>query len=326
VNPPYTLVSIALVFASLLAFAGCEDDVPATGNPALPEGIAETRLPSGEANAFIYIDPPSTAGVPAELLSSDSDTSADEVDLEAEGLEGLMLDLGGDYAVRVRFASSGEAGSAAPRIEKLVQDEAHSWTETIDRSVLTGRAAGQWGTDARESWTSGTREAVADQFPDFWAQLRRMPEEPPSPPVAAGFVRNVGDLPNRLFRAAGVEVPGLAEGLTLVRVSSIVFVAYSGGLGELPSHLGSSLLEDLNTGILAVADSSYPSLVVGQVFDSFVGALGLSEVTLEGETAYYREIDADLHLVVMRNGSALFFAVGATREYAEGLVSSVERR
>ena len=179
------------------------------------------------------------------------------------------------------------------------------------------------GTSPNVPWGPGATDQVRDGFPGFWDDLQLAPSHPPSPPIAAGFVRNVGELLDALIEAGGVEVPHLSNALSLVRVAEITFVAYAEEVTSLPTHAGPAVLRELDASILAIAASSYPPAVVGQVFEGFAGALGLTPIDIAERTAYARTLTPEIDLVVLRDGATLFFAVAPTRGHTEALIASI---
>jgi hypothetical protein len=177
----------------------------------------------------------------------------------------------------------------------------------------------------REAWEQDARAPFGKQFSAAWAQLQELPADPPATPIAAGFVRNFGELIAEVIEPAGASIPSLGDGLALVRVDRMVFAVYANDLATLPNGIGPGVLANHGLSVLAVAQSTYPGAVVGQVYGGFVSALGLAPVELDGVTAHYREAAPDLHTVVLRAGATIFFAMSATRAEAEALIQAVVR-
>ncbi len=164
---------------------------------------------------------------------------------------------------------------------------------------------------------------VQERFPSFWDDLQLAPADPPAPPFAAGFVRNVGELLDTLIASSGVAVPSLSDALALVRVGEITFVGYANDITSLPSSVGPGVLRDLDASVLAIANSSYPAPVVGQVFEGFAGALGLTPIDVSGRTAHVRALTPQIDLAVLRQGPTLYFALAPTRAQTEALIASI---
>ena len=164
---------------------------------------------------------------------------------------------------------------------------------------------------------------VRDTFDAFWDDLMLAPSEPPEPPIAAGFVRNVGDLLDTLIASSGVFVPNLSDALALVRIREITFVAYAKDIKSLPANVDPSVFRDLDASVLAIAQSTYPAAVVGQVFEGFAGAIGLTPIDIDGRTAHARALAPEIDLAVLRQGPTLYFAITPTRAQTEALIASI---
>ena len=259
-----------------------------------------------DANAYVYIRPPGNATFSSEPLGVDGLALASAEVVLGEGSDG----------VAARFSTSvrGEAGASS--------EDTDRWIDADSTSLRFGPVS-PWGQKVRDAWGQQPTKSFARQFADTWADLLAMPESPPAQPIAAGFVRNFGPLLENLIGKIGVTVPNLADGLSLVRVSRVSFVAYADDFQHLPASVGPSVLRDLDVSVLAVAESSYPRAVVAQVFDGFVSALGLKRMSIADHAAHHRRLSDDIHVVVLRDDATLFFAIAATQEQAIALIEAV---
>jgi hypothetical protein len=298
------LITIAAVAAGAVFLASCSPPVAPAG--ALPVGMRTAPVPPVDANAYVYLRPPGNARFSNETLGVDG--------LTLESADVLLG--GGSDGVAARFITSAGGDEHAPAVG------IEGWIDSSPTSLRFGPDT-PWGAEVRTAWRQQPERTFAEQFPAAWADLQAMPENPPAEPIAAGFVRNFGTLLEDLIGEARVSVPNLADGLSLVRINRVVFTAYSDDFARLPDHVEPSLLQDLNVSILAVAESTYPSAVVGQVFDGFVSSLGLAPVTIAGATAHQRNLADAVHVVVLRDGATLFFAIGATQGQATALIEAV---
>ncbi|MDA0797348.1 MAG: hypothetical protein O2826_00060 [Chloroflexi bacterium] len=273
---------------------------------ALPLGMREAPVPPVDAKAYVYIRPPGNVTFSSAALGVE--------DLTLESADVLLAD--DSSGVAARFSTSGR-GVSGP-----LGELADGWIDADADSFRFGPAS-PWGVRVRIAWRQQPSDSFAKHFPDVWDDLLQMPGAPPTPPIGAGFVRNFGPLLEHLIGEAGVTVPNLADGLSLVRINRISFVAYADDFQHMPASVGPSVLRDLDVSILAIADSSYPSAVVGQVFDGFVSALGLKPISLGDHTAHHRALSDDISVVVVRDGATLFFAIAATNKQAMALIETV---
>ena len=308
-NYPYLAMRRRLTIAAIIGalpflFTAC---APPDASPsALPLGMRTALVPPVSADAYVHVWPPGDATFSSEALGVDEMTLKSADVLLAQGSNGIAG----------RFVTSTRGDAGPPR------DVAGRWSDAGPTSLRFGPYS-SWGEQVRDTWNRESSRTFAEQFPGAWRDLQSMPENPPAKPIAAGFVRNFGQLLEHLIGKAGVSVPDLASGLSLVRINRIAFVAYADEFSELPEHVGPSVLRDLNVSILAVADSPYPSAVVGWVFDGFVSSLGLSRISVAGVSAHQRQLTDDIYVVVLRDNTKLFFAMASSRTKAAALITAV---
>lgn len=296
--------AIALLTGLLTGLvAACAPADPTPG--ALPVGMDTARVPSVDVNAYVYVNAPSALAFTSNHLGIDA--------LAVASAEVLLMTAGREFATRLTYADPPANPPAAPD---------GTWWFEDNRSLHFGPNT-EWGVLVRKAWEQDARRPFADQFPGAWGDLQALPAEPPATPVAAGFVRNFDELIASLIAPAGAHIPSLADGLALVRVDRVVFAAYTSDPKTLPNGVAPGILTHHDLRVLAVAQSAYPGAVVGQVFGGFVSALGLTPVTIGEATAHARELAPDLHIVVLRMGASIYFALGAAQANAEALIRAV---
>jgi hypothetical protein len=295
------LILVGVIAASLSACA--PPDAP---EGALPIAMRDAPVPPVDASAYVYIRPPGNATFTSEVLGVDGLTLDSADVLLGEGQDGV--------AARFITSARGDAGANS--------DIADHWID-LDATSLRFGPDSPWGQEVGRAWSLHATKSYAQHFSGSWTDLQMMPESPPEPPIAAGFVRNFGPLLENLVNEIGVSVPNLADGLSLVRINRISFVAYSDNFPRLPASVGPDVLRDLDVSILAVADSSYPSAVVGQVFDGFVSSLGLSRIAIAETVAHHRQLSDGIHVIVLRDDATLFFGIAPRLDRAMALVEAV---
>ena len=315
----------AIVVCFSLPLAACGGSTQ-TGNPRLPDGLDSLRVAPVDANAYVYVRPQDPVTVLEDAFPGSPATDRGGATAHAvESLEAVARDLGADQAVRLTFELEGSAERVFGRVMGASDRAPGDWASVDGRSVAIGRAGGPWGVSVRLAWQTDTRVPLAEQYADFWELLQQMPDNPPARPVAAGFVLDVSDLIDRLLAAKGIAMPGLTDGLGLMRIGPVAFVGYSDGLRSLPGGSAGAILADLDAAAIFLTESGYPGFLIGPAFDQLSRGSGLVEVDVAEDTANYREVNPDFHLMVKTFGSTFFFSVGPTRERAQALMASVIR-
>ena len=302
----FGIVLLAVIIFALLNW----NDAAAPGGPGLPPRFDDWGALDGPMNAAVYIVPESPATVSIRALDG---RESKVRNARFEGVARLPVE---EYAARADFADTEDVSEAADALEADV------WVSESGRSLLFGKPDDAWAERMRAAWAEETRIPWAEYEPAAWRGWLLLPDNPPSPMLGLGFVRNRGDLLDGTLSELGVEVGGLGSALRLARMDVASFGLY-GEFGDEAPQIDSTVLRDTGAGIIAVAESSYPAFVVGALWGAVVSGAGLDAVMADGEEAHYRPLADGWHLMAKRYGRTLYFIVGASRGEVEELTTSV---
>ncbi len=301
---------VGVVLFAMLAFLLLNWGDAAVPVKALPPPFDEWAAPDAPMNAAVYIAPRRPAAV--SIRGADGREATGRV----ARFEGVALDPVREYAARAEFVDAAEASVAALALEADV------WTLTQGRESWFGKPDNAWAGTIRAVWSEDDRVPWAQREPAAWRGWLLLPDGPPSPLLALGFVRNREELLDSTLGELGVEATGLGAALRLARMNLASFGLY-GEFGEAPSEIDADVLRGTGAGVIAVAESSYPAFVVGAVWGRVVSAAQLEAVTLSGEGAYYRLVGDEWHIAAKRYGRTFYLAVAPSRAEAEGLLLAV---
>ncbi len=302
-----------------LLLGACDAAKP--GEPALPEGFVDLGVPPVDLNGMAYFNSGEPVPVPLSLFGDASGSADDPSVLTVEAVVNDPND--GQIAIRAVFVDEANAQSAADVALKFASGSDDAWVDAERSVVIIGRTQDDWSDALRLAWTDDERESIEERYPLIWNSLRLLPEEPPAPPVAAGFMRNVADLLDQLLEKSDVSLNGITDALALIRVEAVGFAGYANDVSDIPTSPNLAALRELDAGLLAVSEAGYPGTVVDFLYDRFIEQAGLTTEEIDGESVQYRAIEDDLHLMVKNYGSSFFFAFSQTKEGAEELVRSV---
>ena len=301
---------LGIVLFAVLAFAILNWSDAAVPGEALPPPFDGWAAPDVPMNAAVYVAP----GRPAAVTVHGVEGS------EAAGhiarFEGAALDPVEEYAARARFTDAKEASAVALVVEPDI------WTRPQGPTLWFGKPDNTWAGAVRAAWGEEDRVPWAEREPAAWRGWLLLPDDPPSPLLALGFVRNREDLLDRTLAELGVEVSGLGSGLRLARMNLASFGLY-GEFDEAPSEIDADVLRNTGTGLVVVAESSYPAFVVGLLWGRIASAARLEAIVLGGEEPHYRSLEDEWHMTAERYGRTLYFAVAPSRGEAEELTLSV---
>lgn len=305
--------AFAVAMIAVLALAACS--TATRGDAALPEGFTERGMVDTDASVFMLLAPEAPFAVPAGLFGQDGPDTLSVISVEA-----IANTPPKEFAARFEFASESAAKAAH---ELAVTHSQPAWADVEGRFLAISASDGPWASALRDAWAAGARAKIEERYPDEWEALRLLPETPPAPPIAAGFARNLGDLLDTVLEAGEIEVPGLANALSLIRVEQIAYAAYAPELTVIPDSVTPATLRGSGVGVIAVAESSYPGLVINFLASRFKGRAGLEDATVSDRTVLYRSLEDEAHLMAINYGPTFFFAVAPTRAGVEELIASV---
>ncbi len=298
-----------LLFA-VLAFVVLNWSDAAVPGKALPPPFDGWGAPDVPMNAAVYIAPQRPSAV--AIRASDGRES----EVRVVRFEGVAVDPLREYAARSGFADAEDVSEVADALE------ADIWARTHGSTLWFGKPDNDWADTVRAAWGEEDRVPWAEHEPVPWRGWLLLPDDPPSPLLALGFIRNREDLLDRTLGELGVEADGLGSALRLARMDLTSFGLY-GEFGDAPPEINSDVLRGTGAGIIVVAESSYPAFVVGLLWGRIVSAARLEAITLDGEEAHYRSLEDEWHMTAKRYGRTIYFAVAPARSESEELVLAV---
>lgn len=299
-----------IMLFAVLAFVVLNWSDAAVPGKSLPPPFDEWSAPDVPMNAAIYIAPrrPSAVAIRAP--------DGRESEVRVVRFEGVAVDPLREYAARAGFADTEDVSEAADALE------ADIWARTQGSALWFGKPDNDWADTVRAAWGEEDRVPWAEHEPIPWRGWLLLPDDPPSPLLGLGFIRNREDLLDRTLGELGVEAEGLGSALRLARMNLASFGLY-GEFGDVPPEINADVLRGTGAGIIVVAESSYPAFLVGALWGRVVSAARLEAITLDGEEAHYRSLEDEWHMTAKRYGRTIYFAVAPSRSKAEELVLAV---
>ncbi|MBI2873383.1 MAG: hypothetical protein HYY00_09385 [Chloroflexi bacterium] len=314
----------ALALIVMMAATACAEQAR-SGSPALPPGFTDTPLPQVDVNGYVYVAQGSPLLVSAQSFGSQAPQESDrDLSVKASRLMAWLGPSADLFGGRAQFATSDDSELVLKRLTQEGAQDQRVWAQQQGDSVLLVKGAGDWATSLKEALLNNTNSTLKEKYPEVWELMELLPENPPNPPVAAGFLRELPTLVESLAGNRGLEIQGLQSALSFVKVESAAFAAYSQPMETLPAaELTAEELKQTGVGAVIVTKAGYPGFVVNMMLGSFASRAGLEEVSLGEEKVRYRVLDNRLHLMVRNFGSTLFIVAAPDRETAEALTKAV---
>lgn len=309
---------MAIGVVATLAFVSCGGGSE-PGNPALPSGFTAESLPKANIAAYVYFASDSTLEIPGTYFAN----SSSEAVSEPIAVDTVSVWTGATVGNFGSSLSLGN-GSDASTVERLLalNNEGSVWSRIIGSDLYIARGNGFWRDSIEKSVQNHTFRTLEETNEEAWNLMKGLPENPPLPPIAAGFLDITTLDIEGMARKGGVNLAGVTPALGALRIKQVAFGVYGPPINAIPKKIDLSYFKDSDLGAVFVTKSGYPGFLLGFLFSNFAGDADLSGIDIgDGIKAYARELDG-LQLLVANSGSSVVFALASQRETAEGLLLS----
>ncbi|PZC48753.1 MAG: hypothetical protein C1O27_000122 [Chloroflexi bacterium] len=300
-----------------LTLVSCGGD-SSSGNPALPSGFAEAPLPKANISAYVYVADQSAIEIPGAYFADGSGAISGPIIVNTvSAWTGATV---GNFGGSLSLASAGDASS----VERLfgLNDDRAVWSRIIGSALYIARGNGFWRESIEKSVQDHTFRSLEETNKEAWEMMKGLPENPPLPPLAAGFLDITTLDIEGMARKGGVNLSGVTPALGALRIKQVAFGVYGDPINAIPERIGLDYLKSTDLGAVFVTKSGYPGFLLGFLFSNFAGDADLSGVDIgDGVKAYSRELDG-LHLLVANSGSSVVFALASQPSAAEALLLS----
>ncbi|MBF8267380.1 MAG: hypothetical protein HW388_888 [Dehalococcoidia bacterium] len=314
---------VLLAALTLLAF-GCSDG-PAQGNPALPSGFTDARIPGAEFSAYLYVSQGTPLSIPTRWFGDLASTQAIPTFAalgDSVGVRNAFLGVGptiDHYAGSVAFNGEPEADAAVRLANSRALTQA--WRTGADFGIAYGQ--GDWLDAAKNALQASDAKPFSEAYADSWKLLRMAPSSPPNKPVAAGFAKVEGDFLEQAATRAGVSLSGVGSALGLLKVAQVAFVAYADGDLSVRDDVGPAYFKEHGASALAVMKSGYPGSLQGFLLNTFAEQAGMEKGNqVAGQDVLTRDL-GDAYLIVKSIGNVVFMAIASEKTGAEKLMEAV---
>ena len=326
-NNSFLILVIAAIGLLGAACAGIPDR--SGNNPALPAGFGAV-VPNADIQVYTYIN----QGEPFAFSPTDEE-------LEIPPIEGYPTEAKVDsLAFWASFAGESpvigiRADFVDERLVPLIKDMLESdgthedaWFLEQGDVLYTVLGSGDVAASYQQVITDGDFVTLEELSSEAWNSILALPENPPMPPVAVGYIdiaeaamnqivgkveENFGDNSSALERLKPlIERAGVRNG---------VFAFYGEELPSIAGGVGLNDVDGLSFSGLVILDSSVPSFILSFIFDVVLSGAGLEEIDLDGTSAYMPPID-DFAVLLAHEGSTILISVASDQAKAEGLLNT----
>ena len=315
--PAPLLLSLVVV-----VLVGCEQKIE-PGTPLLPPGFDDGYLPDVDLDGYVYVNQQKSLRLSMEWFYGEAIASPSALGTQATSeadVERVTVMMGpsvDNFGVVVEFSLEEGANTAS----RLLQENADVWSSQRDKSLSLVRGEGVWPQSLKEAMDGNRRVALGDRYPKVWELLSILPENPPTPPIAAGFLRIEKSILEAIGTKGNIGLGNASQVIGLMKARNIAFAVYAENPVHIPEKVDETFFEELRIGAVFVSQSGYPGFIVSTALNFLGGRAGLAKTTIGDTSVRYMTIQ-DIHLFVKNQESIIYAALAPDKAQAEALMLS----
>ena len=294
-----------------IVLTGCTERLSIDGVPGVPPGFGE-RMPDVPLSGYIFVTPPGDGEtIKLNAILRGEDGSNVPWQAEARSISLWLSPVSDDedlVTTTIRFTFGNEFDAiTATDVFANVDAGATTWVHSneYDTELVIGSLS---GVETMREILDENRYVGVERLPrtGMWRNALSLPQAPPRPVIAAGFVQlppeRISDVFEWLAGQGIIDLTLFGEMLETLEIDNAVFALYG---DEMPPLSTDSTLSELTTGGLtglAIARTGIPAPLVSWGFN--VGALraGMDRVDTTYGRYYRYEGEGAVVLAQVRRG------------------------
>ncbi len=309
-------ITASLLLASLLIFA-----ISACWNQQnFPQKDQQNHLisqiPNIEMNGYLLIHP----DIPL-TFSKDNNSKEAGLKLEVSSIEFVYRKNQIDNALRIMAENGVDAELIA---EKLKNPEILGpWVQTNGLFVMQGNSNSPWAEKLQSVWLNDERASFRSRYPKAWELSLSLPRFNDQSLIGTGFVLNAQNDLSVLLADTDLDTVEFISAIQLLRLNTMVFSLYSDKTSYAPISTISNILDQNDLGIVLIADSDYPVILLNFFIDHFSGSYGVSKTETPSGFSYSLSLPNGYYLIFRIIDSRLYLYISDSYEHSTKLASSV---
>lgn len=313
--------ALALTLAlSLLMSTGCDLLTgPSTSDPSRFD-LASTLVPNVDLDVYVYVRQEYTTTVPGDLIGHPAD-----VEVESLALWGLATD--GEFTIGGALTFVGETD--ADRADARISPDADTWIKVSGQTIYFVQGTG--------AHAETLRTAINDKDFRYYddrralAELAMLPDGGNTKRGAVAIVKSSDALLELIARNTDPQTARIVESLdTQGRLQILIIGLYSSreiDIADVVRRIESGRILEADLGMLALARSGLPGLVVEPVICELLNDAGYPQTDLGGSTVYEAHLSLGrtvrIPVLIRVEGNRVFAAMSGQQSYTETLIASV---
>ncbi len=305
---------------SLLMSTGCDLLTgPSTSDPSRFD-LGSTLVPNVDLDIYVYVRQEYPTTVPGDLIGHPAD-----VEVESLALWGLATDEEFTIGGALTFVSETDAD----RIDARIFSDADTWVTLSGQTIYFVQGTGAHAETLRTAITNKDFKYYDDRR--ALAEVALLPDGGNTKRGAVAIVKSSDALLELIARNTDSQTATIVESLdTQGRLQILIIGLYWSreiDIADLARRMQSGSILEADLGMLALAKSSLPGLVVEPVISKLLNDAGYPQTDLGGSTVYQAHLTlgrtARIPVLIRVEGNRVFAAMSGQQSYAETLITSV---
>lgn len=318
-----SIIALALLVAITITGVGCQDKAEPLLTAPAPGVLSATRVPNMELDVYVYIKQDSPTTLPANMITAPLD-----MDVESLAIWGVRTGDDFTFGAALTLASASQAAT----VHSQITPEADIWTALSGSTIYVVQGSGPAAGSLKTAITNNDFKQYDDN--QALKALARLPGGGTTKLAGTAVVQPNKELVQYLARNTNPEGLGMINTmLTMARLEVVAAGLYSprqidvAGVAAAMKDKGG--IFNLDLGMLIVAKSGLPGLLVEPAVKKFLTETEFTERSLGEFSVYQRSWDTGegqvVPVLVRIEGNYVFAAVSGQESYAETLISGIKK-
>lgn len=275
-----------------------------------------SQIPNIEMTGYLLIRP----DIPL-IFSKDNNSKEADLKLEIASVELVYKENQIDNALKIMAENGSDAKLIA---EKLKNPEIFGpWVQTNGLFVMQGNSNSPWAEKLQSVWLNDERASFRSRYPKAWELSLSLPRFNDRSLIGTGFVLNAQKDLSALLVDTDLDTEEFISAIQLLRLNTMVFSLYSDKASYVPISTISDIFDQNDLGVVLIAESDYPVILLNFFIDHFSGSYGVSKIETPSGSLYNLSLPNDYYLTFRIIDAKLYLYISDSYERSKKLTSLV---
>lgn len=275
-----------------------------------------SQIPNIEMTGYLLIH----SDIPL-IFSKDNNSKEADLKLEIASIELVYKENQIDNALKIMAENGSDAKLIA---KKLKNPEIFGpWVQTNGLFVMQGNSNSPWAEKLQSVWLNDERASFRSRYPKAWELSLSLPRFNDQSLIGTGFVLNAQKDLSALLADTDLDTEEFISAIQLLRLNTMVFSLYSDKASYVSISTISDIFDQNDLGVVLIAESDYPVILLNFFIDRFSGSYGVSKTETPSGSLYNLSLPNDYYLIFRIIGAKFYLYISDSYERSKKLASLV---